>query len=473
VLTGSAAAETYHVAPGGSDTASGAAHAPWATLQHAADTVQAGDTVLVHEGSYRGFQIETDGTAANPIVFLAAGADVVVNEENPVRGDHHINVEGADYVVIEGFRVRDAEVTGIRVVIARGVVVRGNVIGPNGRWGILTGFAPEVVIEHNVTYGSVLEHGIYVSNSDTPNDAPLIRGNTSYDNGRNGIQLNGDCFAGGDGMIEGALLERNVVYDNANKGLSIISAPGVRIQNNLMYNNGIEGAAGGIHLVDEPGCGLPTDDAVVVNNTIVEPRIAGIRMNDGASGNVVFNNLIVSANPIADEKGLNLVDASSNLTRPSVTGLFVDAAGHDYHLASSSDAREAGVASYQDLPAPGEDFDDLPRPVGMGYDAGAYEAAAPVEAEPRFSPTALRLYSPAPNPFAQRTLLRYALPHTGHVTLQLFDVQGREVARLVDAVQPAGTYAVPLDGTRFPSGTYLARLRTGGAVQTQVLVRLN
>lgn len=469
-----AVAATYHVAPGGSDGNDGSAGDPWATLQHAADEVRPGDTVLVHDGTYVGFQIETDGTAANPIVFRALGANVVVNEENPVRGDHHVNVEGASYVVIEGFRVRDAEVAGIRVVTARGVVVRNNVVGPNGRWGIFTGFAREVQIEGNVTFGSGLEHGIYVSNSDTPADNPVVRGNTSYGNGRNGIQLNGDCYAGGDGVIEGALIEHNVVYDNTNKGLSIISAPEARIQNNVIYDNGIAGAAGGIHLVDEPGCGLPTDDAVVVNNTIVEPRIAGIRMTDGASGNVVFNNLVVSDRPIVDEVGTNLVDPASNLTRATTAGLFADADAHDYHLAPGSPALNAGTAAFAGRSAPERDLDGRPRPLGPGYDAGAYEGALPVSAGPVPWPPGWPALEPAaPNPFTDRTVLRYALPAPARVALQVFDARGRAVALLVDAFQPAGSHAVPLDGARLPSGVYLVRLRVGGATKTATLVRLD
>ena len=52
------------------------------------------------------------------------------------------------------------------------------------------------------------------------------------------------------------------------------------------------------------------------------------------------------------------------------------------------------------------------------------------------------------------------------MTLDLFDVQGRAVARLADGVRSAGPHAVDLDATGLPSGTYLARLVAGRRLRT-------
>jgi len=62
---------SYYVAETGSDAGAGTQAAPWRTLQKAADTVAAGDVVTVHPGTYQGFDLRTDGTAAAPIVFNA------------------------------------------------------------------------------------------------------------------------------------------------------------------------------------------------------------------------------------------------------------------------------------------------------------------------------------------------------------------------------------------------------------------
>ena len=65
--------EIYVVAPppAGDDANPGTEGSPWATLQHAADTVQSGDTVLVRDGAYTGAHFTTSGTAAQPIMLRA------------------------------------------------------------------------------------------------------------------------------------------------------------------------------------------------------------------------------------------------------------------------------------------------------------------------------------------------------------------------------------------------------------------
>jgi hypothetical protein len=64
-----------------------------------------------------------------------------------------------------------------------------------------------------------------------------------------------------------------------------------------------------------------------------------------------------------------------------------------------------------------------------------------------------------PNPFRQRTTLRYSLPHPARVTMVMYDAVGRQVRSLVDGWRPAGTGNVMLQSDGLAGGVYLVRLR--------------
>ena len=149
-----------------------------------------------------------------------------------------------------------------------GNFVRRNYCHHNGRWGIFTGYALNVRIDNNETSYSAAEHGIYVSNS---SDNPYIRWNRAHHNRASGIQINADPALPGDGIISGAVVSRNIAYENGVGGGAAINLASVRnslISNNLLFNNHASGIAG-------------WDDGV--GNTF------------GTQGNRFFNNTIVQA----------------------------------------------------------------------------------------------------------------------------------------------------------------------------------
>ncbi|RPH64922.1 MAG: DUF1565 domain-containing protein, partial [Acidobacteria bacterium] len=370
-------ATTYYVGSNGNDANAGSSTQPWRTLQKAANTARAGDVVLVADGTYVGMQITADGTAAAPITFRANGSNVLVNARNVTTPDN-INIEGGNYVTVEGFIVEDAPRVGIRAVTATGIKIRNNTVRRSGLTGILTGYTPSIEISGNSASGSVQEHGIYISNSTSAADNPIVRGNECFDNNKNGVQLNGDCWVGGDGIISGALIENNTVHHNNWKGFSLISVQSSTIRNNLIYENGLSAGAGGIHLADQPNCGKPSNNNIVVNNTIHEPRITGIRMSNGSTANTIFNNLVVASSlsyTIVDEGSGNFIDAASNLKLTSLTGLFVAPGSEDYRLALVSAALDHAALTYRSTNAPKVDIDGTNRPQGDLPDVGAYENA--------------------------------------------------------------------------------------------------
>lgn len=90
---------------------------------------------------------------------------------------------------------------------------------------------------------------------------------------------------------------------------------------------------------------------------------------------------------------------------------------------------------------------------------------------------ALDLLPNSPNPFANQTSLKFALPVSGHAQLTVFDIAGRRVAELVNRSMDAGVHSVTWDGrdasgSMVASGVYLARLEAGGKTMTREMVRL-
>ena len=72
-----------------------------------------------------------------------------------------------------------------------------------------------------------------------------------------------------------------------------------------------------------------------------------------------------------------------------------------------------------------------------------------------------------PNPLSDTATLRYALGERAALRVAVYDVLGREVARLADGFVPAGVHTVSIDARTWPSGVYVIRLETEGVVRTQ------
>lgn len=401
-------AATYYVKPNGNNSNNGLSVASaFQTLQRASNIVNAGDSVIILAGTYSGFYHTKSGTSSSPIVFHAQPG-VIINAPNATTNDG-INLEGANYVIIEGFKVYGLPRTGIRSVLNTGVIIRNNIADSCGKWGILTGFSENILIENNSCSRSVQEHGIYFSNSA---DNPIIRNNTCFGNSGCGIHMNADLSMGGDGIISNALVENNIIYNNGISGGSGINCDGVqnsRIQNNLLFNNLASGIS--LYKID---AAQGAKNNVVVNNTILQPSNGrwALNISDGSTGNIVFNNIFYSdhafrgsitidaasltgfhsnynilTNRMSIDGGNTVLtlaqwrsstqsDSNSVISTPAV--LFVNAAANDYHLLNASPAIDLGRMSYYGKSSPLNDLELIMRPQSNYPDAGCYEKLSPL-----------------------------------------------------------------------------------------------
>jgi hypothetical protein len=78
------------------------------------------------------------------------------------------------------------------------------------------------------------------------------------------------------------------------------------------------------------------------------------------------------------------------------------------------------------------------------------------------APLAFALRAGSANPAGRSVRLRYELPHEAHVTLRVYDMRGRRVADLVDAVAPLGRHQVEWITDGVASGVYYCRFEAPG-----------
>jgi len=352
---------------------------PYSTIQSAADAVQPGDSIVVHDGTYTGFELATSGTAAAPITVRTQG-NVTINQ--PGRTGSGIRLTNVNYVSIDGFQIRDISGSdpggGISARGAtatqpmQGLIVRNNTVVHCSKSGIYLSHVNSSLIEGNTISGSGVEHGIYLANAGSDNTT--IRGNVVFDNTGAGIHFNGDASVGGDGIISGLQVENNVIYGNGQNGLNMDGVRDSLVQNNLVYGNGRHALRG--YQID---AAAGPRNMKIIHNTFVAATGSSIKLTeDGGGGHVIFNNILLAdgADGPLFVQGSFVAAANLQDGTSAAAGLFVNAAAGDYHLKAGSRAIDAGVSELSGVLAPLVDFEGTVRPQGAAPDQGADELGA-------------------------------------------------------------------------------------------------
>lgn len=401
------AADIY-VASSGSDSNPGTQARPFREIRQALKSVSPGDTIYVGPGAYKGFDAVGIGSAdqVTRLVSTERQAVILKTTDRGINNPNNMVLWQCTNFVVEGLQSYDADSAGMRIVECNRVTVRHCTFGNNWRWGIVTSHSEDLVLEYNDCYGSGEQHGIYVANS---GDRPVVRGNRLHHNVGSGLRSNGDVVQGGDGIISGALIENNLIYNNGSLGGAAINADGLQdgiIRNNVIFNN----LSTGIALFKGGGAEGPKH-MKVINNTIIQASTAryNLRLTDLVGPVVVRNNLLynynVSKGPFSwntvqdatwTDSDYNAFGGGSYLSQDGeVTRVrletwrasgkelhslvdvspgtaLVDASRNDYRLKRDSPLIDSGIASAE---AP-VDLHGTGRPLGAGTDIGAYEYGA-------------------------------------------------------------------------------------------------
>jgi len=141
-------------------------------------------------------------------------------------------------------------------------------------------------------------------------------------------------------------------------------------------------------------------------------------------------------------------------------------------VGTDGSATAAGVTWSGDFPTTSGAFDE-------SYNGGADAFVARLQLTGPDSvvtlpadPDTSILYGAAPNPFHREARLRLDIADEQGVTVRVYDVTGREVARLLDSRLAPGVYEVVLDAGLLPGGVYLVRATGEHFVHTQLVTRI-
>jgi hypothetical protein len=87
-------------------------------------------------------------------------------------------------------------------------------------------------------------------------------------------------------------------------------------------------------------------------------------------------------------------------------------------------------------------------------------------------PTHFELLPCFPNPFNPTTTIHFAVPHSSEIRILIYDILGREVARLADGVYPAGHHQLMWNAEAMGTGLYFVRLEADGVHQERKVLLL-
>jgi len=421
---GLAQGSVYYVAPDGDDAHDGRSVAsPWRTIQKAAETLVAGDTVYVRAGTYRERVAPREsGAAGGLITYAAYPGEVVTIDGSGVDVPEYcglFDLSGRDYVRVSGLRVIDSAYYGIVADTSSYITIDHNYTYNTYSSGISSWSSDHIIVDENEVVGACTgpwqEH---ISISDT--DTFEVRYNRVHDvmpgtDGKEGMSIkdasrHGKVYgnrvhglnhvgiyvdAEAEHLFDVAVYQ-NLVYDSESMGFSLAAEVGglledVRLYNNIAYDN-----LCGLWFSD---LGHPTfKDVEIVNNTFVgngrDGWGVGIGIETQQFTNVLIRNNICSGNTYsqmsAPPSTLPQLTVDHNLSDGAhdpdyeihgvddlldVSPLFADPSLGDFHLLAGSPAIDAGSA----VDAPANDFAGDVRPQdgdGDGVaacDIGAYE----------------------------------------------------------------------------------------------------
>jgi len=446
----------WYVSVAGNDTTGdGSEGNPFRTIQHGINNATHNDTVIAESGTY----VE----------------NITFPDNNIILASRFLTTGDSSYI---SSTVIDGDSSGIVATFGNGQDSTTQVVGFTIRNGL----------------GGGLAGGIYCYNS-----SPIIRKNNICNNWSTGIKLYGSE----------ALIDDNIIRENRTSGIYCLTgSDNAIISKNLISQNGENAINGG-------GINIYSSDVTAKNNIISFNRSnefgGGIHCNNSNSkiiNNVIFGNsaeygggIFYSAYPgMIIKNNICWEDSASidgNEIYPNFHGivtycdvqggytgetnidadpLFRDRQSGDFHLMSivcgdtlDSPCIDAGDPSIWDETL-GCDFGLGDSVSDMGAYGGVIEVQTDISENEIELPKEFLLRQNYPNPFNASTIIRYELPRACHVTMDIYDILGRRVERLIDERSTAGYFQTFWNAEKYSSGIYFYQIHAGDHISTRKML---
>jgi uncharacterized protein YjdB len=313
---------SFYVATTGNDSNSGTLASPWRTIQHAASTVQAGDTVFVRAGVYsESVNIGVSGSAgAGPVTFESYPGETAIVDGTgltPSSSDTQglFNIVNQSYVTIEGFEIRNYTTSNANSV-------------PAGIWVTGSGSNVQLLnnIVHNITTtseknGNAFGIAVYGSGAPASIDSLTISGNQVYD-----LKTGNSESVNVDGNVTNFAITNNIVHDNDNIGIDAIGFEGVSssptydyarngsISGNTVYNISAINNPGEGNQYDADGIYVDGGSQIIVERNLLYNNDLNIEAASEHSGHVasfvtIRNNVVYHGNSV----GISIGGYASNV----------------------------------------------------------------------------------------------------------------------------------------------------------------
>lgn len=393
----------------GSDGNPGTFAQPWKTLWRPRGTVQSGDIVYVKGGTFT--QMDPDypgwdtllmldasssasGTASRPVAYIGYPGDPPTLANGSARRGIMIRQDNGplSYYVIAGMKLTlsgsPIPVTGVgHRVVGSHIYSAGpdyDAIGILGDTSAIRLFGN--LLDHNGAAGNKLAHALYIEGFGTNRDIEFGYNEVRNQQGGRAIQIYGhesgdlvDDVRIHDNLISGSELN-NLVLGGSDGATEVLGT--IHVYNNIVVGAGAEG----LRVND------PQGTVIIQNNTFYGNGTAQVYLEEAGTGRVLLRDNIIYAG--AGQAYYELESGQSDSTSFAASGnlvynagpcppwdggcvnadpLFVNLPGGDYHLQTSSPAKEAGVST-----GITSDFEGNARPQGAAIDIGAYEYATQV-----------------------------------------------------------------------------------------------